>query len=229
MTTPVIEARGLHCERDERVLFCRLQLQIYPGDIVQVEGPNGSGKTTLLRILTTVSREFQGELRWRGEDLHRQRLDYLNHLLYLGHLPSVKKALSPRENLQWFSGMGSGHKQLPIARALEEVGLLGFEDVPCYILSAGQLRRVALARLYLTPAQIWVLDEPFTAIDKQGVAALESLLQEHARGGGSVVLTTHQNLGLAGVKRLNLMDFQPPQGYYPSSPDSAGEEPETGP
>ncbi|TQV78244.1 cytochrome c biogenesis heme-transporting ATPase CcmA [Exilibacterium tricleocarpae] len=208
MTTPVIEARNLCCERDERILFYNLNLRVCAGDIVQIAGPNGSGKTTLLRILTTVSHDFSGRLYWGEDDLRRRRLDYLNHLLYLGHQPSVKKALSPRENLRWFSGLSSGHVQMPIEQALREVGLHGYEDVPCYALSAGQLRRVALARLYQTPARIWVLDEPFTAIDKQGVAALERLLLEHASGGGSVVLTTHQELGLAGVRRLDLLDFQ---------------------
>lgn len=203
---PVLELCKLSCERDERQLFADLNLQVFPGDIVQIEGPNGSGKTTLLRILTTISADFQGDIRWRGEPLAKGKLDYLNHLLYIGHLPGVKKALTPRENLLWFSGMSNGHLQRPIEDALDEVGLYGFEDVPCYSLSAGQLRRVALARLFLTPAQVWILDEPFTAIDKQGVKNLESLMAEHAAGGGSIILTTHQDMGIEGVKRLNLLD-----------------------
>ena len=208
MSQSILELRALGCERDGRHLFGGLDLQVQPGEIVQIEGPNGSGKTSLLRILTTVSNAYQGELLWRGQPLQKSRLDYLNHLLYLGHLPGVKKALTPRENLEWFSGMNSGHNQLKIDQALDNVGLYGFEDVPCYSLSAGQHRRVALARLYLTPAQIWVLDEPFTAIDKDGVAALERLLAEHAAGGGAVVLTTHQALAIESVRQVNLMDYQ---------------------
>lgn len=204
----MLELRKLGCERDGRQLFAGLDLQVYPGDIVQVEGPNGSGKTSLLRILTTVSRDYQGAMLWRGQSFTDGRLDYLNHLLYLGHLPGIKKALTPRENLQWFSGMNAGHNQVQIEEALESVGLYGFENVPSYGLSAGQHRRVALARLYLTPAQVWVLDEPFTAIDKQGVANLERLLAEHALGGGSVILTTHQDMGIDSIKRVNLMDYQ---------------------
>jgi heme exporter protein A len=203
---PILELCKLSCERDERQLFANLSLQVFPGDIVQVEGPNGSGKTTLLRILTTISADYLGDILWRGRELAKDKLDYLNHLLYIGHLPGVKKALSPRENLLWFSGMSNGHLQRPIEDALDEVGLFGFEDVPCYSLSAGQLRRVALARLFLTPAQVWILDEPFTAIDKQGVKNLEKLMAEHAAGGGSIILTTHQDLGIEGVKRLNLLD-----------------------
>lgn len=208
MSNSILELQGLGCERDGRQLFANLDMQVFPGDIVQVEGPNGSGKTSLLRILTTVSHDYQGELLWRGQPFQKARLDYLNHLLYLGHLPGVKKALTPRENLNWFSGMNSGHNQVKIEQALDGVGLYGFEDVPCYSLSAGQHRRVALARLYLTPAQVWILDEPFTAIDKQGVANLEGLLSEHAAGGGAIILTTHQDMGVQGIKRINLLDFQ---------------------
>jgi len=206
--TPLLELRNLHCERDERMLFSGLNLSLRPGSIVQVEGPNGSGKTSLLRLLTTTSVDYQGEILWRGESLAQSRLDYLNHLLFVGHLPGVKKALTPRENLAWFSGLNSGHQRCSVEEALSEVGLFGFEDVSCYQLSAGQLRRVALARLFLTPAQVWVLDEPFTAIDKQGVANLERLMLEHAAGGGCVVLTTHQDLTMPQVQKLNLMDFR---------------------
>lgn len=206
--TPLLELRNLHCERDERLLFSGLNLSLYPGSIVQVEGPNGSGKTSLLRLLTTTSVDYQGDILWRGESLSQSRLDYLNHLLFVGHLPGIKRALTPRENLAWFSGLNSGHQRCSVESALSEVGLFGFEDVPCYHLSAGQLRRVALARLFLTPAQVWVLDEPFTAIDKQGVANLERLMVEHADGGGCVVLTTHQDLTMPQVQKLNLMDFR---------------------
>jgi len=205
---PLLELRNLHCERDERLLFSGLNLSLYSGSIVQVEGPNGSGKTSLLRLLTTTSVDYQGEILWRGVPLAQSRLDYLNHLLFVGHLPGIKKALSPRENLAWFSGLNSGHQRCSVESALSEVGLFGFEDVPCFHLSAGQLRRVALARLFLTPAQVWVLDEPFTAIDKQGVANLERLMGEHAAGGGCVVLTTHQELAMPQVQKLNLMDFR---------------------
>ena len=208
MTQALLEMQQLTCERDERCLFYQLSLQVFPGDIVQIEGPNGSGKTSLLRILTTISNVYQGELLWRGQSFRQAKLDYLNHLLFCGHLPAVKKALTPRENLLWFSGMNSGHCQVAIKDALQAVGLYGFEDVPCYSLSAGQLRRVALARLYLTPAQVWILDEPFTAIDKQGVSNLEQLLAEHVAGGGVVILTTHQELGLSGIVPVNLLDYQ---------------------
>ncbi|NIB44525.1 cytochrome c biogenesis heme-transporting ATPase CcmA [Pseudomaricurvus alkylphenolicus] len=209
MTQPLIKLTDLSCERDERVLFEALNLSIDAGDLVQIEGPNGCGKTTLLRLLTTTSTDYSGNILWQGEPIDRVRLDYLNQLLYVGHLPGVKKALTPRENLGWFCGMFQGHQRCSVEEALEQVGLFGFEDVPCYHLSAGQLRRVALARLFLTPARVWVLDEPFTAIDKQGVANLERLMAEHASGGGCVILTTHQDMMSEGVRRINLRDFAP--------------------
>jgi len=209
LSEPLLEIQGLSCQRNARTLFEGVECHFSAGDIVQIEGPNGSGKTTLLRILTGISNDYKGQLFWRGQPLVDARLDYLNHLLYLGHLPGVKKALSPRENLLWWSGMNRGHTQITVDSALESVGLGGFENVHCYGLSAGQLRRVALARLYLTPAPVWILDEPFTAIDKAGVETLKILMQEHVMGGGCVILSTHQDLKLPGIKRINLLDFEP--------------------
>ncbi len=208
MTDSLIELKNLRCERDERILFEGLDLSVNAGDIVQIEGPNGSGKTTLLRVLTTSSVDYEGELYWRGEPFSSSKLDYLNQLLYIGHLSGVKKALTPRENLNWFGGINQGHKRCSIEAALQEVGLFGFEDVPCHHLSAGQLRRVALARLFLTPARVWILDEPFTAIDKQGVANLEQLMTEHAAGGGCVILTTHQDMTVPSLRKINLQTYR---------------------
>ena len=207
MSDPLITLNQLQCERDDRILFQGLDLAVAAGDIVQIEGANGSGKTTLLKVLSTTSGDYSGKILWCGQPINKVRLDFLNQLLYVGHLPGVKKALSPRENLNWYCGMFQGHQKCSIEEALAEVGLAGFEEVPSYHLSAGQLRRVALARLFLTPARCWVLDEPFTAIDKQGVANLERLMAEHAAGGGCVVLTTHQDMGLAQVRKLNLHQY----------------------
>lgn len=201
----LLRAESLFCERDERVLFEDLNFSINAGEIIQVEGPNGSGKTTLLRIMSGLSGAYEGKLFWKGEAINSARIDFLSNLLYLGHKPGVKAILTPVENLRALMGIRQSVTDEQIHRALEKVGLYGYEDVPCHNLSAGQHRRVALARLYLSTDELWILDEAFTAIDKKGVKELETLLQERAHQGGAVLLTTHHELQLeSGFKKLQL-------------------------
>ena len=208
------------CERDYRILFTGLNFQCNKGDIVQIEGPNGSGKTTLLRLITGLSTDFYGEITWRGKPLKQVHQILLTQLLYIGHNTGVKKILSPRENLHWLCGLlpnypinsnvcnGQSNVSLTdIDSALNKAGLCGFEDICCYQLSAGQQQRVALARLHLSDALLWVLDEPFTALDSQGIHYFETLISSHARRGGCIWLTTHQPLTIGGVKKLNLSDY----------------------
>lgn len=190
-----LQARKLACERDDRWLFEDLDLDICGGEIVRIEGPNGSGKTTLLKILSGQLADYLGELFWNGMPMRESRQAFLENLLYLGHAPGVKAALTPLENLAWYQALaGDNDNEAARLAALESVGLVGFEDVPAGQLSAGQQRRVALARLELTPRPLWVLDEPFTAIDRDGVAALEERMIVHARSGGCVLVTTHHEL-----------------------------------
>ena len=191
-------------ERDDQLLFSELNLTMSSGDIVQVEGPNGSGKTTLLRIISTALNPTSGRLLWQSKPVTRCRQEYLQNLLFLGHLPGLKQSLSPDENLHWWRKINANNNQLSNQEVLANIGLCGYEDVPCYTLSAGQQRRAALARLLITKAPLWVLDEPFTAIDKQGVAQLEQLLMAHVKSGGMVILSTHQDLGIDGVRRMAL-------------------------
>ncbi|KAA0012047.1 cytochrome c biogenesis heme-transporting ATPase CcmA [Billgrantia pellis] len=201
-----LQGQNLACERDDRWLFQGLNLDIQAGEIVRVEGPNGSGKTTLLKILSGQLADYEGELFWDGRPMREAREVFLSNLLYLGHAPGVKAALTPLENLAWYQALaGQRGGEAACFSALEEVGLAGFEDVPAGQLSAGQQRRVALARLVLAPRPLWVLDEPFTAIDRDGVAALERRLIEHARAGGCVLVTTHHELTpCAELRRIRL-------------------------
>lgn len=195
----MFEALNLSCVRDERTLFSGLSFTIQPGEIVQIEGHNGAGKTSLLRILAGLSAADEGEVRWQGENTRRQREVFHQHLLFLGHQAGIKSVLTAYENLVFYQTDSSDKSQDAIYHALEQVGLLGYEDVAVAQLSAGQQRRVALARLWLSTAPLWILDEPLTAIDKQGVATLIELFERHAQNGGMVLLTTHQEL--PGVSR----------------------------
>ena len=209
MPKPFLECRQLACERDGRLLFNGLDLSIGAGDIVQIEGPNGCGKTTLLRMLTTLLPNYQGEILWQGRCVQQDRLSYLSKVLFVGHLPAVKKNLSPRENLQFLMGLHGSVSNSAIDQALADIGLYGYEDMLGYQLSAGQLRRVNLARLYLSQAPVWVLDEPYTAIDKQGVDKLENLLFQHAANGGCVILTSHQPPAIANLSVITLCNYAP--------------------
>lgn len=184
--------------------------------MVQVAGPNGAGKTTLLKILTGLSSGFEGEVRWRGKAISGWgAYSFYSSLLYFGHSPGIKSSLTARENLRWYFGLngtkngnGQGVTEQSLANALEKVDLGGYEDVPCQQMSAGQQRRVGLARLYCSRAPLWILDEPFTAIDKKGVEAIERLIRNHADSGGLVILTTHQPLAIGDVVTLDLGDYR---------------------
>jgi len=204
--SPILECCDIAFERDFVPVFSGLSFALRRGEMLQVSGANGSGKTTLLRLLATSLTPSAGRILWQGQDLDRCRTAYRSELTYLGHQAGIKAELTPRENLRWllpFHPNASGNAE----RALAAVGLAGLEDSPCATLSAGQQRRVALARLYLSTAALWILDEPFTAIDRDGVSRLEQLMHAHASRGGVVVLTTHQPLGLDGVRLLEMEPY----------------------
>ncbi|WP_312055866.1 cytochrome c biogenesis heme-transporting ATPase CcmA [Pantoea brenneri] len=199
----MLEIITLSCVRDERTLFHRLSFSVKAGDIVQIEGPNGAGKTSLLRLLAGLSRAEQGEIRWHDRPIQQQRERWHASMLYLGHHPGVKAVLSPLENLRFYH---PDCDDAQIFAALESVDLLGYEEVPVAQLSAGQQRRVALARLWLSRATLWILDEPLTAIDKTGIEKLMMKFAQHADNGGAVILTTHQDLPdqTARVRKIRL-------------------------
>ncbi|XPF93809.1 cytochrome c biogenesis heme-transporting ATPase CcmA [Colwellia sp. RE-S-Sl-9] len=204
-STPLLSAKMLTCIREDRILFEALNINAYSGDIIQVEGPNGAGKTSLLRILSGLSVPYDGTVYFNEKDIQKVREDYHQNLLYLGHLPGVKGEMTAQENLAFNLALQGLNPNLA-EDTLKDVNLLGFEDSLASHLSAGQHRRIALAQLWQTKAPIWILDEPFTAIDKIGVKALESLFLTHVNKGGCIILTTHQDLALPKerVKKLTL-------------------------
>jgi len=206
VSSPFLETVALSCERDWRLLFERLDLQIVKGEMLQIAGPNGSGKTSLLRLLSGLMQPTAGEVLLQGKTLESQRGELARNLLWIGHAAGIKGLLSAEENLTWLCALHQPASRDAIWQALDAVGLRGFEDVPCHTLSAGQQRRVGLARLYLLPPPLWILDEPFTALDKGGVAQLERHLATHCEQGGMVVLTTHHSLleKPAGFREIDL-------------------------
>lgn len=179
----------LTCIREGRTLFRDLNLELGGGDCVELTGPNGSGKSTLLRCVTGLFADYTGTVEVAAN-------------LYLGHKPGVSALLTPLEHLRWFACLtdAPGDPQA----ALTRVGLAGYEEVLCQQMSAGQQRRVAMARLVLGRKPLWLLDEPFTALDDNGQDLVRELLSEHLRAGGGALCATHQKLGLPASRALQL-------------------------
>ncbi len=196
-----LDIQNFSCEREGRLLISGLNVSVESGQLCQIAGANGSGKTRLIRSLVGLATEWQGQLTWDGISIRRRPYEMLSQLLYLGHQPAVKIALTPMENLTHWQSLQSTSR-IHLLDALDAVGLADFHDFPCHSLSAGQQRRVAIARLYLSNHSLWVLDEPFTALDKVGVQRLEELIDQHLHRGGMVVLTTHHQLSIQHSYKL---------------------------
>ncbi len=203
---PWLEASNLVVKRAERVLLHKLSFRLFPGTILHLRGANGSGKTSLLRVLAGLSPHgYTGELNFNGMPLQSQRYELAAALLYIGHAPGIKSSLSAKENLRWYERLSIEKPHLQAEDALAAVGLDTRIDIPCRYLSAGQQRRVALARLFQSRQGLWILDEPFTALDQAGIEALQERIMDHASSGGAIVLTSHQSLGSSvGAAELDL-------------------------
>jgi heme exporter protein A len=203
----MLEVTNLECIRGDRSLFSGLEFSLDAGELLHLQGHNGSGKTTLLRTLCGLIAPSQGAVSWNGKSIRRQREEYSAEMLFLGHLNGIKADLTAVENLRILCRLdGLDVSDKGLWQALEKMGLYGHEDLPVRVLSQGQKRRVSLARLLLSKSPLWLLDEPFTALDKAAVDFLQIVIADHVKQGGLVMLTTHQDVALTTgiVKQLRL-------------------------
>jgi heme exporter protein A len=196
----VLEADNLACLRGERVIFAGLSFRLEAGDALLLVGANGTGKSTLLRLLAGLLAPAEGRLLWNCEDALADRARHAARLRYLSHQDALKPALTTRENLDFFAQIWGGEADA----ALEALGLSPLADLPARVLSSGQKRRLALARLALAPAALWLLDEPTVGLDAASVARLGGLLARHRDAGGMVLAATHLPLPLPGARELQL-------------------------
>jgi len=203
----MLEAINLGCIRGERRLFQDVNFSLEPGTFLQLQGPNGSGKTSLLRIICGLLAQVEGEIRWQGENIRSLGEDFFTAVTYLGHRNGVKDELTALENLRVSNALNGVEISVNKARSvLKQMGLGGRELLPARLLSEGQRRRVALARLVVCNTSVWLLDEVLTSLDKTATLLVKSLIEEHLTNGGIAVVATHQELGLsaASIQRLEL-------------------------
>lgn len=196
----MLEARELACWRGDRAIFAGLSFTLEPGGALLLLGPNGAGKSSLLRLLAGLIPAAEGTLLWQGRDALADRVAHAGRLRYLSHQDALKPSLTARENLRLFARLWGGEE----AVALAAVGLLELADLPARLLSSGQKRRLALARLALAPVPLWLLDEPTVGLDSASVARLGALLAAHRAAGGAVLAATHLPLPLPGAREMTL-------------------------
>ncbi len=219
---PVFSGVGLTCLRGDRLVFAGLDFRVGPGEALFLLGPNGSGKSSLLRLMAGLLRPFAGRLEWDGAptsdepDLHRARIHYV------GHHDAVKPVLTARENLAFWAAMGGAPD--PDAAALGALGRLGVPhvaEIPGRYLSAGQKRRLNLARILAAPRPLWLLDEPSVALDRAAIKMLEAEISSHRASGGQVVVSTHADIDLPGAREMHLDDFSPRYEHEPDTEEDA--------
>ena len=196
----LLEASNLKLTRQERVLFEALSFTAAPGSLVVVEGANGAGKTSLLRILAGLTPAEEGDVRWRGREIRGCRSAFNAEFAYVGHGLGVKLNLTPEENLQVVGGLTAGGNA-SVDHALDRLALSAHAAVRCAQLSAGQRRKVALARLLIRDARLWILDEPYTALDRATIETVDGMIRAHLAAGGVAVMTSHQTVGLDAANR----------------------------
>jgi heme exporter protein A len=205
----------LVCLRGDRLLFSDLDFSIDAGELLLLGGPNGSGKSSLLRLMAGLLPPLAGRLAWNGEPVAADREAHRARIGFLGHLDAIKPALEVAEHLAWYAALGEHRPAADaVARALAMLGIEPLAHLPGRVLSAGQRRRLSLARLLLRPAALWLLDEPTVGLDEDGVQRFRTLVATHCQAGGMAVIATHIELGLTGIatRLLRPADFTPELG-----------------
>jgi heme exporter protein A len=203
--TDGLSVEQVHVWRGERHVLKGVSVQVHPRELLHISGPNGTGKTTLLRVITGLLRPEQGTVTWRGRSISRYRNEYQADLAYAAHEPALKSDLTALENLRFAVGLKRRVSNAVLQAALERTGVAGCAHLPARVLSAGQRRRVTMARILAMNAALWLLDEPFANLDAQGSVLIGQLLQAHVEAGGLALVVAHHELTLdCGVQRLEL-------------------------
>ena len=193
---------NLSCQRGYKLLFENLSFELNSGEVLKVSGPNGSGKTSLMKILAGLSSFETGSIDYDDTKINSER--YNLDFLYLGHLAALSPELSCLENLKYSMRLGNDNLDLDFSDALEKVGLKKFENELVGKLSAGQKKRIALSLLFITQSKVWLLDEPFSALDSKAIKIIETRVEDHCNSGGICILTTHQECNIKNMKEISL-------------------------
>lgn len=211
---PQFHGQDLTCVRGERIVFAGLGFTLGAGGALLLKGPNGSGKSSLLRLMAGLLRPASGALAWDGEAVWSDPDGHRGRLHYVGHLDAVKPAFTVAENLAFWCGLHSGRSSADaVGAALETFAIAHLADLPGRYLSAGQKRRVNLARVVAAAAPLWLLDEPATALDEDAVTRLEGAIAKHRAAGGMAAVSTHAGLGLDGAELVELGRFAAKDGF----------------
>ena len=208
MTKHVLELSNLACRRGGRLLFSGLDLSLTEGGAALVTGPNGSGKSSFLRVIAGLIQPLQGQIHWEGQNAQKFSDNFRSALRYVGHSDGLQPVLSVLENLKYWSQIyGSSQDLEKLNHGLEAVGLFDLSELPARVLSAGQRRRLALAKAIATDGRIWLLDEPTVALDRQSINRIETAISEFRASGGIVIASTNAPLNLSDCKVLNISDY----------------------